>query len=136
MEVLPVAGGSKPKALNCGIEYLKQHQLWKDEYIVILDADNKVSPQMLSAFDHYHQQADILQCRIRSENDESFIARGFTAAFNRSTHERQLARNNASLSASLLGTGFSIRRAVFDQVDFQHCTTLTEDLEFSVLAWR
>ena len=134
MEVIPVKGGSKPKALNCGIEYLKRHNLWKDEYIIILDADNKVSPQMLSAFDYYHQQSDILQCRIRSDNDESFIARSFTAAFNRTTYDRQISRNNAGLSASLSGTGFSIRRSVFDDVDFQHCTTLTEDLEFSVLA--
>lgn len=134
MEVIPVKGGSKPKALNCGIEYLKKHNLWKDEYIVILDADNKVSPQMLSAFDYYHGQFDILQCRIRSDNDESFIARSFTAAFNRTTYDRQISRNNAGLSASLSGTGFSIHRNVFDDVDFQHCTTLTEDLEFSVLA--
>lgn len=134
MEVIPVKGGSKPRALNCGIEYLKRHNLWKDEYIVILDADNKVSPQMLSAFDYYHGQFDILQCRIRSDNDESFIARSFTAAFNRTTYDRQISRNNAGLSASLSGTGFSIHRNVFDDVDFQHCTTLTEDLEFSVLA--
>lgn len=134
MQVVPVKGGSKPKALNSGIEYLKQHDLWKDDYIIILDADNKVSPQMLSAFEYYHKQSDILQCRIRSDNDESFIARSFTAAFNRTTHDRQIARNNLGLSASLSGTGFSIRRSVFDDVDFQHCTTLTEDLEFSVLA--
>lgn len=134
MEVIPVKGGSKPKALNSGIEYLKKHNLWKDEYIVILDADNKVSPQMLSAFDYYHQQFDILQCRICSDNDESFIARSFTAAFNWTTYDRQISRNNAGLSASLSGTGFSINRSVFDDVDFQHCTTLTEDLEFSVLA--
>lgn len=134
LEVIPVKGGSKPKALNCGIEYLKQHDLWRDEYIIILDADNKISPKMLNAFDYYHRESDILQCRIRSDNDESFIARSFTAAFNRTTYDRQIARNNIGLSASLSGTGFSIRRSVFDDVDFQHCTTLTEDLEFSVLA--
>lgn len=133
MEVISVKGGSKPKALNCGIEYLKSHNLWKDEYIIILDADNKVSPGMLSSFDYYHGQSDIVQCRIRSDNDESFIARSFTAAFNRTTYDRQISRNNAGLSASLSGTGFSIRRSVFDDVNFQHCTTLTEDLEFSVL---
>lgn len=134
MTVIPVKGGSKPKALNYGIEYLKRHNLWKDQYVVILDADNKVSPQMLSSFNYYHQQFDILQCRIRSANDESFVARSFTAAFNRTTYDRQISRNNAGLSASLSGTGFSICKKVFDDIDFQHCTTLTEDLEFSVLA--
>lgn len=134
MMVIPVKGGSKPKALNYGIEYLKQHNLWKDQYIVVLDADNKVSPKMLSSFNYYHQQFDILQCRIRSANDESFVAKSFTAAFNRTTYDRQIARNNIGLSASLSGTGFSICKKVFDEIDFQHCTTLTEDLEFSVLA--
>lgn len=134
LKVIPVKGGSKPKALNCGIEYLKQHNLWKDDYIVILDADNKVSFKMLSAFNYYHQKWDILQCRIRSSNDESIVAKSFTAAFNRTTYDRQISRNNIGLSASLCGTGFSIQREVFDRIDFQHCTTLTEDLEFSVLA--
>lgn len=134
LRVIPVKGGSKPKALNCGIEYLKQHNLWKDQYIVILDADNKVSFKLLSSFNYYHQQWEILQCRIRSSNDESFVARSFTAAFNRTTYDRQISRNSVGLSASLCGTGFSIRREVFDHIDFQHCTTLTEDLEFSVLA--
>lgn len=134
LEVIVVQGGSKPKALNLGIGYLKRQGLWKDQYVIILDADNKVSKQMLSAFNYYHQQYDILQCRIRSANDESFIARSFTAAFNRTTYDRQISRNNVGLSASLCGTGFSIARNVFDAIDFQHCTTLTEDLEFSVLA--
>ncbi|QEH67816.1 glycosyltransferase [Cellulosilyticum sp. WCF-2] len=134
MTVVPVKGGSKPKALNAGIDYLKQHNLWNNQYIVILDADNKVSPQMLTAFNYYHQEFDILQCRICSANDESFVARSFTTAFNRTTYDRQIARNNIGLSASLSGTGFSIDQKVFDEVDFQHCTTLTEDLEFSVLS--
>lgn len=134
MAVISVKGGSKPKALNKGIDYLKQHNLWNNQYVVILDADNKVSPQLLSAFNYYHQQFDILQCRIRSANDESFIARSFTAAFNRTTYDRQISRNKIGLSASLSGTGFSICRSVFDDIDFQHCSTLTEDLEFSVLA--
>lgn len=134
MVVIPVKGGSKPKALNKGIDYLKQYNMWTNEYIVILDADNKVSPQLLSAFNYYHGQFDILQCRIRSANDESFIARSFTSAFNRTTYDRQISRNRVGLSASLSGTGFSIRRGVFDEIDFQHCSTLTEDLEFSVLA--
>lgn len=134
MEVIAVQGGSKPKALNLGIAYLRRHGLWNDQYVIILDADNKVSKQMLSSFNYYHRQYDILQCRIRSANDESFIARSFTAAFNRTTYDRQISRNNMGLSASLCGTGFSIARNIFDDVDFQHCTTLTEDLEFSVLA--
>ena len=38
------------------------------------------------------------------------------------------------LSASLSGTGFSVNRKVFDEIGFMDCTTLTEDLEFSVKA--
>lgn len=134
LTVVEVQGGSKPKALNLGIKYIKDKGLWKDDNIVILDADNKISTDFLVAYNYYHQESPILQCRILSDNDSSIIAKSFTSSFNTTTHRRQIARNNVHLSGSLSGTGFSINRHVFDEVDFQHCSTLTEDLEFSIMS--
>lgn len=129
-----VKGGSKPKAINEATNQLKQMDFWdKFDSIVILDADNIISKDALWHFDYYHQVGEkILQCRILSHNDGSFIAKGFTSSFNLITHAFQIARNNIGLSASLSGTGFSIDKQVWEEVGFHHCTTLTEDLEFSI----
>ena len=129
-----VNGGSKPKALNKAIFYLKENDLWKADNIIILDADNIISDTMLQSYDYYHKMYnDILQCRILSANDNNIISQGFTSSFNFMAYGFQYTRNCIGLSASLSGTGFSIKRDIFDKVGFNRCDTLTEDLEFSIL---
>lgn len=129
-----VKGGSKPKALNLAIGKLKETGEWyKYNNVIVLDADNKISPTMLSTYNKLHNNGHkILQCRILSDNDDSFIAKGYTSAFNNMAYSFQIARNRLGLSGSLSGTGFSVDREVFDKVDFLKCHTLTEDLEFSI----
>lgn len=134
-EVLEVKGGSKPKALNSAVNILKINNLWNHDNIVIIDADNKVSPTIFNSFNNAHiDGAKLVQCAIRSLNDKSFVAKGFTSAFNNMNRGFQYARNRIGLSGSLSGTGFSISRSVWDSVDFVKCDTLTEDLEFSILS--
>lgn len=129
-----VNGGSKPKALNKAVYYLKENDLWKADNIIILDADNIISDTMLQSYDYYHKMYnDILQCRILSANDNNLISQGFTSSFNFMAYGFQYTRNCIGLSASLSGTGFSIKRHIFDKVGFNRCDTLTEDLEFSIL---
>ena len=129
-----VNGGSKPKALNKAISYLKENNLWNADNIIILDADNIISNTMLQTYDYYHKMYnDILQCRILSANDNNIISQGFTSSFNFMAYGFQYTRNCIGLSASLSGTGFSIKRDIFDKVGFNKCDTLTEDLEFSIL---
>ena len=129
-----VNGGSKPKALNKAISYLKENNLWNADNIIILDADNIISNTMLQTYDYYHKMYnDILQCRILSANDNNIISQGFTSSFNFMAYGFQYTRNCIGLSASLSGTGFSIKRDIFDKVGFSKCDTLTEDLEFSIL---
>ena len=129
-----VNGGSKPKALNKAISYLKENNLWNADNIIILDADNIISDTMLESYDYYHKMYnDILQCRILSANDNNIISQGFTSSFNFMAYGFQYTRNCIGLSASLSGTGFSIKRDIFDKVGFNKCDTLTEDLEFSIL---
>ncbi|WP_297520037.1 glycosyltransferase family 2 protein [uncultured Clostridium sp.] len=133
--VLKVRGGSKPKALNSAVNILKEEGLWTADNIVILDADNKVSPTIFNSFNEEHLKGEkLVQCAIKSLNDVSFVARGFTSAFNNMNRGFQYARNRVGLSGSLSGTGFSIDRKVWDEVDFIKCDTLTEDLEFSILS--
>lgn len=109
--------------------------LWNKKNIVILDADNKVSPTIFNSFNIAHINGNkLVQCAIKSLNDKSFVARGFTSAFNNMNRGFQYSRNRIGLSGSLSGTGFSIDKNVWDEVNFIKCTTLTEDLEFSILS--
>lgn len=133
--ILIVNGGSKPKAINAAVAKLKETNRWTDDNVVIVDADNRVTETMLSNFNLYHHyyENSLLQVKIKSHNDTSFIARGFTSSFNTMAEGFQLARNQLNLSASLSGTGFSIPRKIWDEVGFENCNSLTEDLEFSIL---
>lgn len=133
--VLEVSGGSKPKAINKAVYRLKNENLWNSDSIVILDADNRVSKTIFKNFNIEHLAGfGIVQCAIHSLNDSSFVARGFTSAFNNMNRGFQYARNKIGLSGSLNGTGFSVSREVWESVDFNNCDTLTEDLEFSILS--
>ena len=134
IEVLEVKGGTKPRAINRAIQMIKTKGGWNKDNVVFLDSDNQCSPGMLEAFNYYHERNAIVQCRIESENADNIVSRGFKSAFNNMRYGFQLARNNMSLSGSLCGTGFSVNREVFDEVGFSDCTTLTEDLEFSIKA--
>lgn len=134
-KILNVKGGSKPKALNIAVNILKKQGDWTKDNVVIIDADNKVSETIFKSFNNEHLKGyKLVQCAIKSLNDTSFIARGFTSAFNNMNRGFQYARNKIGLSGSLSGTGFSIDRNVWDKVDFIRCDTLTEDLEFSILS--
>ena len=134
IEILKVKGGTKPKAINKAIQMLKANGEWNKDNIVFLDADNQCSHGMLEAFNYYHERNAIVQCRIESENANNIVSKGFKASFNNMRFGFQLARNNMGLSGSLCGTGFSVNRKTFDKVAFEDCTTLTEDLEFSIKA--
>lgn len=134
IEVLEVKGGTKPRAINRAIQIIKERGEWDKDNIVFLDADNQCSPGMLQSFNYYHEYNAIVQCRIESENADNIVSRGFKSAFNNMRYGFQIARNNMGLSGSLCGTGFSVNKEVFDEIGFEDCTTLTEDLEFSVKA--
>ena len=134
IKILEVKGGTKPKAINKAIHMLKANGEWDKDNIVFLDSDNQCSPRMLEAFNYYHERNAIVQCRIESENADNIVSKGFRSAFNNMRYGFQIARNNMGLSGSLCGTGFSVNRKVFDEVRFEDCTTLTEDLEFSIKA--
>ena len=133
---LEVNGGSKPKALNAAIFKLKEKEIWfQYDSIMILDADNVIDSNMLSIFNSLILDGhNILQSRILSHNDSSTVAKGFTSSFNYMTYGFQIARNKIKLSGTLCGTGFAIKRTIWDEVDFMNCSSLTEDLEFSILS--
>lgn len=133
---IPVKGGTKPKALNAATKNLKSTNQWGNyDSIVVIDADNVIDKNMLRIYNSLHFKGEkILQCRILSHNDNTTVAKGFTSSFNHITYGFQISRNNVGLSASLCGTGFSINRHVWDAVGFENCSSLAEDLEFSILS--
>ncbi|MGL5820613.1 MAG: glycosyltransferase [Sarcina sp.] len=133
--ILDVNGGSKPKAINAAIKILKENRKWTSDNIFMLDSDNRVSDNIFKTFNYYHTLGEnILQCKIQSQNDGTYVSKGFASSFNSMSYGFQLAKNRIGLSGSLSGTGFSVSRKVFDSVGFEKCDTLTEDLEFSILA--
>lgn len=133
--ILEVNGGSKPKAINKAVSLLKEQQMWTDDCIFVLDSDNRVSQNIFKTYNYYHSKGEkILQCRIVSQNDDSYVSKGFTSSFNTMAYGFQVAKNRIGLSGTLSGTGFSVDRIIFDDIGFEKCDTLTEDLEFSVLA--
>lgn len=133
---IEVVGGSKPKAINRAVTSLKEKETWfKYDSIIVLDADNVVDVNLLSIFNNLMLDGyPILQSRILSQNDDNVVSKGFTSSFNFMTYGFQIARNKINLSATLCGTGFAIKRSIWDEINFTKCDTLTEDLEFSILS--
>ena len=132
---LEVNGGSKPKALKECTKILRNNNLWVDDNIVVLDADNRISPSLFDTFNREIQNGSkIVQVSIQPLNNKSFVAKGFTSAFNNMNRSYQYARNVLNLSGSLCGTGYSVNREVWDKVGFDDCNTLTEDFEASIMS--
>lgn len=131
MDIIEVNGGSKPKSINLALQKIGCY----GDNIVFIDADNKVSSNMFNAFNYYHiKRNPILQGRIASDNHSSVVSKGFKSAFSNMRYSFQIARNQIGLSGSLCGTCFSINKKVFDEVGFDRCDSLVEDLEFSIMA--
>lgn len=127
-----VNGGTKGKNLELSVAWLIEHGLYDKDNVVVIDADNNISSTMFNCFNYWNIKGEkIVQVAIRSLNEESFIAKGFTASFSSMNVGHQLARMRLGLSGSLCGTCFSVERELFLK-EFLKCQSLTEDLEASI----
>ena len=99
---------SKAKALQYVIQHFKNEKTLAGsfDHIVILDADNVVSPDFLSNLDAVCQQGyRAIQCHRTAKNANNDIAAldGISEEINNSLFRR--AHNNIGLSSALIGSG-------------------------------
>ncbi|BAS25959.1 glycosyl transferase family 2 [Limnochorda pilosa] len=103
--------------------------------VVILDADNLVSLDLLRVMDaRLHAGQRLIQAYVDSKNPgDTWVSAAFSIGFWVNNRFNLLARSNLGLSAALMGTGMCIAADVLRELGWE-TESLTEDLEFSVQA--
>ena len=112
--------------------YLEQHPLRQAD-LVILDADNRVSPDLLSRFcDELDAGHHVLQAYLGIANpDASVVATASALSYWASNRMVQLARRNLGWTADLGGTGMCLTEQAIEAVG-GFGPSLTEDQELGV----
>jgi cellulose synthase/poly-beta-1,6-N-acetylglucosamine synthase-like glycosyltransferase len=113
--------------------YLDAHPLSADEALVVIDADNRIPPELLSRFsDELAAGNDALQAYLDVSNpDASAVATASALSYWASNRMVQLARTNLGWTADLGGTGMCISaEAIAAAGGFG--TSLVEDQELGV----
>ncbi len=105
-----------------------------DKYsaIVVLDADNIVSPNFLTEMNiKLNNGHKVIQGYIDSKNpDDNWLTMSYSIAFWSNNRLFQLCRDNLGLSCQLSGTGFCLDIETLKEIGWG-ATCLTEDLEFT-----
>jgi cellulose synthase/poly-beta-1,6-N-acetylglucosamine synthase-like glycosyltransferase len=113
--------------------YLAEHPLREDEALVVLDADNRVPPGLLSRLaDELDAGHRALQCYLDVANpDASGLATASALSYWASNRMVQLARRNLGWSADLGGTGMCLTAGGIAAAG-GFGTTLVEDQDLGV----
>jgi cellulose synthase/poly-beta-1,6-N-acetylglucosamine synthase-like glycosyltransferase len=113
--------------------YLDNHPLASDEALVVLDADNRVPPNLLARFaDELDAGHDVLQAYLDVSNpDASAVATASALSYWASNRMVQLARTNLGWTADLGGTGMCLSTDAVAAVG-GFGTSLVEDQEMGV----
>ena len=100
--------------------------------IIVLDADNVVSPNFLSEMNiKLNNGHKVIQGYIDSKNpNDNWLTMSYSIAFWNNNRLFQLSRDNLGLSCQLSGTGFCLAIETLKKVGWG-ATCLTEDLEFT-----
>lgn len=100
--------------------------------VVVLDADNMVSPNFLAEMNKkINGGHKIVQGYIDSKNpNDNWLTLSYSIAFWSNNRLFQLCRENLGLSCQLSGTGFCIETETLKKIGWG-ATCLTEDLEFT-----
>ena len=122
--------GSKTKALNEAIPQVVRYQN-NPAVIMFFDADNQIGPDFLERILPYFKDHDMVQCRVRNLNTNTWVARMYLIMMG-SWVRFQDALTVLHASNILCGTGWGARAATLKRWP-QDCRTLTEDLEYTGL---
>jgi cellulose synthase/poly-beta-1,6-N-acetylglucosamine synthase-like glycosyltransferase len=126
--VIFVDCGSKTKAHNQAIPQVVLHQD-NSAVIMFFDADNRINPDFLERILPYFQDHDMVQCRVRNLNTNTWVARMYLIMAG-SWVRFQDALTVLHRSNILCGTGWGAHAATLKKWP-QDCHTLTDDLEFT-----
>lgn len=101
--------------------------------ICIFDADNIVDPQFLARTnDAFLSGVRVAQGYRDSKNPyDSWVSAAYSIYFKMNNLFYNKARHNAGMAALVSGTGFSVKREVFETLGGWHTQSLTEDSEFT-----
>lgn len=126
--VVLVDCGSKTKALN---EAMPRIMNGKGDagILFVFDADNRIGDEFLHAAMPYFHDHDMVQCRVRSSNTNTWVARMYLIMMG-SWVRFQDALTVCHASNILCGTGWGARISTLRAWP-QDCRTLTEDLEYT-----
>ncbi len=123
----PQAAG-KGFALLHGFEYVLASGA---NAVLVVDADSTVSENLIRVVSKaLTSGADAVQCRYEMQSNPSRPVTRLTAlAFRGFNLIRTGGRDRLGLSAGILGNGFAIRRAAFEQIPY-NALSVVEDLEY------
>ncbi len=115
-------------ALLHGFEHIFASRL---DAVLVLDADSIVSENLIAVVSRaLASSADVVQCRYEMESLPNRPMTRLTAlAFRGFNLIRVGGRDRLGLSAGILGNGFAIRRAIFEQIPY-NALSVVEDLEY------
>lgn len=118
---------SKAKALQYAIDHLGHY-----DYVVILDADNVVSPDFLTRLNQVANPSEAIQCHRTAKNADNSIAAldGISEEINNSIFRR--GHNRIGMSSALIGSGMCFDYQWF-QENVKCLDSAVEDRELEAL---
>ena len=124
---------NKGDVMHFAINTLMSHPNNYDLFLV-LDADTYVDNRYLSAMnDAFCSGINVAMGRIEGRNPyDSWVAGCYANYFSLSNIFYSRSRSNLGVSAKLIGTGFVVRREIFEKLDGWNTTSISEDAEFAV----
>lgn len=100
----------------------------------ILDADNRVDSDYVKKTLDALKNHNVVQSYLDVVDSNNWVAKGYEINYRIMNGTLQRARQLFGLTAFLGGTGWASRWSVVEQVPFL-CSSLTDDLEYSILLW-
>lgn len=102
--------------------------------VIFLDADNRIDTNFIMYMIFGLIEYPVIQSYLGFTSPGSFVAKGYAVNYRVLNGVLQRARQALGLTAMLGGTGWGARTSVLRQVPFD-CTSVTDDLEYTVRLW-
>lgn len=135
-QLYPREGVGKPGGLQYALRYLGFEKI-KEKYdmVMVLDADNHVSPNMLKEMNSQFiakGRPEVIQSYLDSKNYDKILSLGYASAYIMGNRFFQLAKYRMGLSNAIGGTGFAVNSEYLISSGGFNYKSLTEDLEMSI----
>ncbi len=127
-------GHGKSYVMQYGMGRIREEYAGLYEAVLILDADNLLSPDYIARMnDMYDQGFDVSTSYRASKNfDSSWISGGYALWFLRESKYLNNARMRLGTGCAVSGTGYFVSTRLLRELGDWNFHTLTEDIQFSV----